>query len=372
MKIAIVSNTTFNIYNFRLGLVKFLLEKQYEVVIISPPDEYVESVKQETKATYIPLLSLSRKGYNPFSDLNLLKELYGIYRREKIGLAISYTIKPNIYSALAGYMSGTKTIVNLTGLGFVFLKNNLGNKIAKHIYKFSLRFAHIIVFQNKTDKLYFETNRLCHPDKTTLINGSGINLQNYQPAIVNKVNAPFQFLFVGRLLFDKGIREFIAACSRLHQENNTIQFHMVGGMDEGNPSAIQPEEMRTWQAENPNLIYHGVQFDVKPFINACDVVVLPSYREGIPRVLLEAMAMAKPFVTTKVPGCEDVTLEGVNGYLAEAKSSDSLFEQMKRIFNLSAEERKQLGLSGRKRAEEKYDEKMIVEDYLKLILRLSV
>ncbi len=371
MKIAIVANTAWNILNFRLGLILFLESRGYTVVYVAPYDDAVEKIASRTTAKYIPLKKLSRKGYNPFSDLMLTKELYGIYKKEQIKIAISYTIKPNIYSAIAGFFSGTKTISNLTGLGFAFMKKSIGNNIAKYLYKFSLSLCNVAVFQNKTDKAYFEDNKLADPGKTRLINGSGINTDIYKKENPPKEGNTFVFLFVGRLLFDKGIQEFTEASAMLAHNYPDVSFHIVGALDDGNPSAVSKQQLDEWLRANNKLSYLGTHADVRPFINDCDAVVLPSYREGIPRVLLESMALEKPFITVNSPGCEDVTHHGKNGLLAKVKSAQSLYEQMLAMYLTPAGQRNQMGTYGRKLILEKYDERIIVEEYLKLVLSLS-
>jgi glycosyltransferase involved in cell wall biosynthesis len=301
----------------------------------------------------------------------LLNELYQIFKKEKIDISISYTIKPNIYSAIAAYLTGVKSIVNLTGLGYVFLQNNFANNLTKKLYKFSLSLATKIIFQNKHDKNLFEKNKISSPLKAMIINGSGINTEKFKSSIPNKINTNFVFLFVGRLLYDKGYREFVKAAKKLNLEYPSIQFHLVGAMDEGNPSAVSQQELNANLEENSQLNYLGNQSNVIPFIQSSDVVVLPSYREGIPRVLLEAMSLEKPFVTVNSPGCEDVTIDGKNGLLAQVENAESLFEKMKEIYLLDAHKRQEMGTFGRKLVLEIYDEKIIVSEYLKLILSLS-
>lgn len=371
MKIAIITNTAWNVFNFRLGLILFLQNKGYEVIYIAPYDDYVPKIAELTNATFFPLHHLLRKGYNPIKDFLLVKEIAHILKSEKVDISITYTIKPNIYGAIAGYFTHKKTISNLTGLGFVFLKNNIGNLIAKYLYKISLSLSDRIVFQNKTDKKLLEEKNICNQSKTLLINGSGINTSKYIPTHFKNNPNEFVFLFVGRLLYDKGYREFIKAAKKLSLEYPTTQFHLVGALDEGNPSAVSQQELNANLEENLQLKYLGNQSNVIPFIHASDVVVLPSYREGIPRVLLEAMALEKPFVTVNSPGCEDVTIDGKNGLLAQVENSESLFEKMKEIYLLDTLKRQEMGTFGRKLVLEIYDEKIIVNEYLKLILSLS-
>lgn len=371
MNIAVTSNTSFNIYNFRLGLIKFLISKGYQVIFIAPYDDYVELILKEVQIKYIELNHLSRKGNNPIQELQLIREYYNAFKAEQIDVSLSYTIKPNIYSAIAGYFTNTKTILNITGLGYVFLKNSLGNILAKFLLRVSSQLASKVVFQNQTDKSLFENRKIVNPNKTLLINGSGINTEKYKPESSSGSTNQFSFLFVGRLLYDKGIREFIEASQIIHNSNPSVQFHIVGDLDTGNPSAVSENNLEIWLASNTQLKYHGHQRNVIPFIQNCDVVVLPSYREGIPRVLLESMALEKPFITSDSPGCNDVTTNGINGLLVKTGSAQDLEQKMSYLLNSSHEKRLEMGKNGRKIVLEKYDEKVIVEEYLKLLLTLT-
>lgn len=372
MKIALVSNTSFNIYNFRLGLIRYLQSKGHEVIYISPPDEYVEKLQQECSARYFPLKHMKRKGYNPFMDILLTHELYRIFKKEKVDCSLSYTIKPNIYSVLAARFSGTRAIANITGLGYAFLKKSLGNAIAKKLFRWSMPSAAAIVFQNTSDQEIFLKLNIASPDQSLLIPGSGINTEKYIPVEKSKEGkSGCTFLFVGRLLYDKGIREYVKAAQRLHELYPAWRFHIVGGIDEGNPSAAGEEELNQWLAENSALVHFGHQTQVKPFLEDADIVVMPSYREGLPRVLLEAMAMELPFVTTRTAGCQDVTEEGKNGLLVSVGSDLELEDAMKTLGCLPQASREQMGAYGRKLALEKYDEKIIVQAYLQLLLRLT-
>ena len=371
MRIALISNTSWNILNFRLGLIEALQQKGFDVVYYAPYDDSVAEIARRNAVPYRAIEHLQRKGYNPLADVRLTMELYRFFKEDRIDLVLNYTVKPNIYGSIAARLAGTKAIANLTGLGFLFLKKSLANRFAIHLYRLGLWFAHRVVFQNQTDKTLFETQGLCSASKTLLIPGSGINTEHYKVSGKELSHEPFIFLFIGRLLYDKGIREFVAAAKTLHTQYPSMQFHLVGALDEGNPSAVDRHELDRWLSENTQLRYLGVQTDVRPFIEAAHVVVLPSYREGIPRVLLEAMALEKPFVTVKSPGCADVTEDGVNGLLAEVGSGDSLYTCMHRMYRLLPTERTAMGLAGRKRVEMLYDEKIVTEAYFQLILSLS-
>lgn len=349
---------------------RYMQKQGHEVVFISPEDEYVSKMKEAIQAPYFPLQHMSRKGYNPWVDMKLVGELRRIFKEQRIDLVFTYTIKPNVYAALAIKGTATKLVSNITGLGFVFLKQSIGNSIAKVLLRNCMRSSSRVVFQNNSDRNLFISKKYLSEDKTILINGSGINLDRYQPRIKDP-SKPFTFLFIGRLLYDKGIRELIEAAYQFSKLHTQVRFHLVGSLDEGNPSAVSEDQLKGWLQNNQQLHYFGHQQEVIPFLKEADVVVLPSYREGIPRVLLEAMAMQIPFITTDTAGCRDVTVPEKNGFLVPIGDHQLLYEAMLRMYQLPEEQRIEMGVFGRKLALEKYDEKIIVQDYLKLILSLT-
>jgi glycosyltransferase involved in cell wall biosynthesis len=371
MKIAVISNTSWNILNFRLGLIEALQEQGHDLIYYAPYDNAVKQIAEQNPVPHRSLKHLQRKGYNPIADARFCYELYKAFKEDGIELVLNYTVKPNIYGSIAARLAGIKNIATVTGVGYLFIEKSFMNKIGGLIYQYGLRFADKVAFQNKIDKDLFEKNGICDIKKSLLINGSGINLRHYRPAEVPPPETPFVFLFVARLLYVKGIKEFIAAAERLHAIHPSIEFHLVGPIDKDNYSAVTEEELQGWLKANPQLRYFGKQNDVRSFIQAAHCVVLPSYREGIPRVLLESMALEKPFVTTNCAGCIDVTTHGENGLMAEMGSVDSLFDAMNTMQALPLETRQAMGKKGRHRVETLYDEKFIIDDYFQLILSLS-
>lgn len=371
MKIAVVSNTSWNILNFRLGLIEALQEQGHELMYYAPYDNAVQQIALQNSVPHRTLKHLQRKGYNPIADTRYCIEMYKAFKEDGIELVLNYTVKPNIYGSIAARLAGVKNIATVTGVGYLFIKKSFMNKIGGFIYQYGLRFADRVVFQNKIDKDLFENNGICDKSKTSLINGSGINIRHYRAAETPPPERPFVFLFVARLLYVKGIKEFILAANRLHAIHPHIEFHIVGPIDKDNLSAVTEEELQGWLNENPQLRYFGKQNDVRSFIQAAHAVVLPSYREGIPRVLLESMALEKPFVTTNCAGCIDVTTHGENGLMTEVGSVDGLFDAMNTMQALPFETRRAMGQKGRELVERLYDEKFIIDEYFRLILSLS-
>jgi glycosyltransferase involved in cell wall biosynthesis len=361
-KVALVVNTAWNIVNFRLGLIKALIESGYQVVAIAPPDTYVDRIVQ-TGCKFVPLKRLERKGTNPVRDLQLTHELYRIFKKEAIDIALLYTIKPNIYGSIAANLANIPTICTVTGLGYSFISTGLVSRIAKGLYKRAFRRATRIAFQNRDDLQLFIEQGLAKQEKCILIKGSGINTEHFAPAPKNVETNQFIFLFVGRLLFDKGVRELLQAAKEIKEQQPEVEFWMVGALDEDNPSCISHELLIEYQKEGV-VRYFGVSDKVREIMQDADVVVLPSYREGLPRVMLEALSMAKPIITTDTAGCRETVVDGKNGYMVPIKHADALRDAMKKMLQHSKEELQDMGAEGRKMALEEFDEKIIVQHYL--------
>lgn len=368
--IGMVLNTAWNIYNFRLGLVKALLAAGYRVVAIAPTDAYVPQI-EATGATFVPLERLSRKGVNPLQDLQLTNELARIFKAEQLDAVLLYTIKPNIYGAWAARRVGIPSISTITGLGYAFMQGGLVHQVVKRLYRSAFKGSHRVAFQNRDDKALFEELRLVAPEKTMLIKGSGINTSYFQPGPPAQPQEDFIFLFVGRLLYDKGIRELLLAAERLQAARPKTQFWVVGAIDEGNPSAVKAELVQRYH-EQGAIHYWGTSDAVRERIREADVVVLPSYREGLPRVMLESLSMAKPVVTTDVAGCRETVEDGHNGYLVPAKDTDGLFEALLKMRDLPEAERARMGAAGRALALQEFDERIIVQHYLDLLEGLEL
>ncbi len=365
--IVLASNTSFSLYNFRLGLMRRLKELGYDVVCIAPVDDYTEYLKEEF--SFYPLKNLDRKGKNPIKDFKLFLEFLSLYRKIKPDLVINYTIKPNIYSSIASGILGIPSISVITGLGYVFLRGGLLEKLVRVLYKISFKFNKFVIVQNSEDcrvVKYISGNA----KKVILIESSGVNTDYFSPAICEKYEknkGKTVFLFIGRFLKDKGIIELIEAGKLLWHERKDFEIWLLGGIDYGNPQSLREEDINNIKK------YEFVKVlpfskDVRPLICQADCVVLPSYyKEGIPRSLLEAMSMAKPIITTTSPGCMDVCEDGVNGFLVEQRSISSLKVSMERFLNLSEEDRQRMGVLGRELAVRRFDEKIIIEKYLSLI-----
>jgi glycosyltransferase involved in cell wall biosynthesis len=360
MRIAIVLNTSWNIYNFRMNFVKALLENGHEVHTIAPVDDYTRLLT-EVGCIHHPVRMDSR-GANPIKDSALIVELYTIYRKVRPEIVLHYTIKPNVYGTLAATMLGIPVINNVCGLGTVFLKDNLVSAVAIFLYKISFRFAKKVFFQNSDDLKLFLDKKLVRKDAVDLVPGSGIDLQKFQPMDFKR-NKKFTFLLIARMISDKGIYEYIQAIKKLRANGVDACFQVLGAMDPKHKRGIQKEVIEGW-ISNGTIEYLGTTDDVRAFIEKADCVVLPSYREGTPRTLLEAASSCKPIIATDVPGCNHVVVNNYNGFLCRMKDSQDLADKMRSMSNLVDETLRQLGLNGRAKIEAEYDESIVINKYL--------
>ena len=367
MRIAIVLNTSWNIYNFRLGLIKTLLNKGIEVHAIAPEDTY-SSKLVEAGCVYHPL-KMDSRGINPIRDLALVAELFSIYRSIRPDIILHYTVKPNIYGTLAASMLRIPVINNVCGLGTAFLDKNLISRLVIQLYRIAFRFPRKIFFQNEQDLKFFLSKKIVRKDMTDLIPGSGIDPEVFKPAGFHR-NKKFTFLLISRLIHDKGIVEYVDAVRQLRESGLEARFQILGPIDEGHRRGIPEQTVRTW-IDSGLVEYLGTTEDVRPFIHDADCVVLPSYREGTPRTLLEAASSGKPIVATDVPGCTNVVKDKYNGFLCRKKDPSDLAKKMDHIYNLPDSELKTLGKNGRQLIVTRFDEKLVISKYLDNIQALS-
>ncbi|HEY0027541.1 MAG TPA: glycosyltransferase family 4 protein [Allosphingosinicella sp.] len=359
-------NAAWNILNFRLGLLRALQESGYRVVALAPPDEYGARLA-EHGIEYHPI-EMDKQGTSPLRDFQLLLRYAKAMRRLRPDILLAYTAKPNVYGSLAAHALGIKVINNVSGLGTAFIREGLLTRIVSGLYRLAFRRSATVFFQNGEDRDLFVERGLVAEGKARLLPGSGIDITRFRadegdgPAEAR----PFTFLLIARLLWDKGVGEYVEAARIVRRALPDTRFQLLGFLDVPNRTAVARSDVEGWVAEGL-IDYLGASDDVRPHIAASDCVVLPSYREGLPRTLLEAGAMAKPLIATDVPGCRHVVAEGVNGFLCEARDAASLADAMMRMARLPQAERAKLGVAGRARIEAEYDEKLVIARYLEAI-----
>jgi glycosyltransferase involved in cell wall biosynthesis len=313
-------------------------------------------------------LRIERSGLNPLADLRLLADFRRILKRLRPVAYFSYTIKPNIYGALAAGSLGIPAIPNVSGLGTAFMKAGPLQQIVTSLYRFGFRRAPVVFFQNEEDRDLFVGHRIVRPDQARVLPGSGVDLERFKPAPA--ADAPPTFLLIARLLRDKGIVEFVEAARALRRALPDARFQLLGPIDEGNRSAITRSALDDWVREG--VVEHlGTTDDVRPFIAASTAVVLPSYREGMPRSLLEAAAMARPLIATDVPGCRQIVEDGINGYLCAVRDPSSLADAMHLLAELPLESRAALGKAARRMVEEHYGQECVIRANLDVLAALE-
>lgn len=363
MTIGIVINTAWNIYNFRSGIIKQLIQEGHQMVAIAPQDEYVGRL--EAMGCRFRDLPMSGSGVNPVSDLLMMYRLGKILKKEKIEVLLTYTIKPNVYGSMAARMLKIPIICNVSGLGTTFVWNNLVSRIAIFLYNLSVKKASHVFFQNPEDRDLFLSKVPVPNQKVRLLKGSGIDLESFSAEPKRPSDAPV-FLMIGRLMVEKGAYEFARAAQIIKKEFPQVRFWMIGKWDQQDKRAVKSEDMIQWQKEDW-IEYRGTTDNIKSEILKADVVTLPSYREGAPRTLIESGAMSRALIATDVPGCRHVVADGYNGYLCQVKSGEDLARAMRTYLQLSDAEKMQLARNSRSYMEDHYDEKKVIDAYRDVI-----
>lgn len=323
MKYLLFANTDWYLYNFRLSLAQAIRAQGHAVTLVSPPGEYAERL-QQAGFRWIPF-SFSRKGTNPFTEVDTIARLIRLYRSEAPDLAHHFTVKCVLYGSIAARLTGVPAVVNaVPGLGYVFNEGGKRNPLLYWMVKILYRFAlgrSLVIFQNPDDRQLFLKNHLVVEERSYLIRGSGVDAQRFQPS--EEADGLPVVLLPSRLLWDKGVGEFVEAARLLHRRGVAARFVLVGDSDAGNPSSVSGQQLAEWQAEGA-VEWWGWRDDMERVYPQAAVVCLPSYHEGVPRCLIEAAACARPLVATDVPGCREIVVNGENGLLVPVRDSAAL------------------------------------------------
>ncbi|GAA6201299.1 glycosyltransferase family 4 protein [Aquicoccus sp. SU-CL01552] len=368
MHILMTVNAAWNIWNFRRPLVRDLLSQGHRVTVLAPSDDSVAQL--QAMGCGFQSLEMDVKGLNPVQDLKLMTRFKRIFRAERPDVVLSYTIKNNIFGAMAARAVGLPFIPNVTGLGTAFLSGGALRMVAETLSRRAFGRLPVVFFQNEDDRDLFVSRRLLRPGQARLLPGSGIDLTRFAAADLPDAEEPPVFLMIGRLLRDKGVIEFVEAARQVKSRVPEARFQLLGAIGSENRTAIGAPTVRSWQREG--LIEHlGITPDVRPFIAKAQCVVLPSYREGAPRTLIEAAAMARPLITTDVPGCRAVVEDGVTGLLCRARDSDSLAEACLRFLDMPHGTKVAMGQNGRQKMEREFDEAIVVAAYRDAIAHLT-
>lgn len=370
LTIALCCNTAFAIANFRAGVIESLITAGHRVVVVAPEDTVYMPALREMGAECIPW-SLSGRSTQPWRELMAVKELTGIYRKLRPDLAFHYTIKSVIYGAIASRRTGVPCVSVITGLGYVFLNRGWVSRIAQALYARTLRWSKEVWFLNADDEETFRRLHLVEGLAVQRLPGEGVNMQHFAaPARAAGAGASRTFLMIARLLRDKGVVEYVEAARIVRKSCPSARFQLLGAAGDDNPTAVSREQLDAWVAEGV-VEYLGVVRDVRPNIVAADCVVLPSYREGAPRSLLEAASMGRALVATDVPGCRNVVVEQQSGLLCKPRDAQDLADKLLTIARLSDEALAVMGQQGQLHVAKHFDERAVVQLYLSAIERLT-
>ena len=361
--VLISSNAAWNIANFRSGLIRELIARDFGVIAVAPHDEHAERLIA-MGCRFIPL-PMDNQGTNPFADVYLLARYLRIFWREKPDTFLGYTIKPNVYGSIAAHAMGIPVINTVSGLGTAFIRDSWLTRAAKRLYRIAFAHSQVVFFQNEEDRTHFVSERLVSPERTARVPGSGVDLQRFQPVgtDVRPPRAGPRFLLIARLLYDKGVGEFVEAARILKAQRPEVVCAMLGFLDAQNRTAVARSDVERWVAEGV-VDYLGAADDVRSHIAEADCIVLPSYREGTPRTLLEAAAMGKPLIATNVPGCREAVDHGRNGLLCKVRDAEDLARTMSAFADMTAQQRLAMGEAGRVKMTREFDERIVIDAYL--------
>lgn len=356
-KVLILSNHFITLYNFRKELVKKLIEDGNQVFISMP--------KADENSFFIDMgcriieTSVDRRGINPIRDLKLILNYIKIMKKLKSDIIFSYTIKPNIYGCIASNITKNKQISNITGTGAVFLKKSIVSFIVKMLYKISLKRSYKVFFQNSGDRDFFIENKMIK-DNYAMLPGSGVNLEQYKLYELTNEDE-INFIFIGRVMELKGINEYLECAKIIKSGHPNTNFYIAGFIEED-----KYKEVINDYSKRDIIKYIGFQKDIKKWIKKCHCTILPSHGgEGVPNVLLESAAVGRVCIASNINGSKDVIDDGVTGYLFEPGNAEDLIDKVNRFLELSYEDKKQMGMTGRKKVVREFDRKIVIDAYLK-------
>lgn len=355
MKICLIGNSDVSIYGYRLELVEKLIALGYTVCIVTPNGPFISKLQAQGCLFYE--VDVSRHGTNPVKDLKLLANYKKVLKSIKPDMVFTYTIKPNIYGAMACKALKIPCVVNITGLGTAVEQKGVLQKITLALYKIALKKVQTIFFQNEENMRFFKEKKL-YPEKHKLLPGSGVNLKKFVPLEYPEEKDEIRFLFIGRIMRTKGVLELFECARDIRKKYTNVFFDIVGWDDGGMSDEIEKA------SKEGAIVFYGKQDNVIPFIQKAQCIVLPSYFEGMSNVLLEAAASARPVIASDIPGCRETFEEGITGFNCKAKDSKSLEFAMEKFLRLSHEEKIEMGRKGRLKVEREYDRNIVIEHYI--------
>lgn len=361
MKILILANNSIGLYRFRGVLIRELLEKGHTVYASTPRNDYYDDLARmgvQMLETFI-----DRRGTNPLADMRLSRTYNRMLREIQPDLVITYTIKPNVYGGYAARRASIPYAVNITGIGTSFQKAGLLRRVVTVLNRRGLKRASAVFFENSANRDIFCRLGIVGEDVCHVLHGAGVDMEAFpeKPYPTDDRECETRFLFVGRVMREKGIDELFTAMRRLREEGASCALHIVGDYEDDYADAIKQGESEGW------LVYHGYQADVPSFMQKAHCLVLPSYHEGMANVNLEAAATGRPLITSRIPGCMEAVREGETGFLCEARDTESLYDCMNRFLKLSRAEREAMGKAGCAYMEETFDKRKVVAETLEVL-----
>lgn len=354
MKILILANNDVGLYKFRKELIQELIRRGNKIVVSVPDGELIQDIKN--LGVKVILTDVDRRGINPLTDVKLLLRYFRMEATLKPDLVITYTIKPNVYGGVVSRILRIPYAENITGLGTTFQTENLIKKLVCFLYKISSRRAKVVFFENEENKQIFLEHHLIREEQACRLNGAGVNLYEYPYTEYPSEGEPIRFLFIGRVMKEKGVDELFEAARRIKKEYPEAVFDIVGPMEDEYESVVRKLE------EEGIIRYYGYQKDVRPFIARCHCFVLPSWHEGMANALLEAGAMGRPLITSRIHGCMEAVVDGESGYLAEKGNEESLIQKFHNFFELERYEQENIGRKSREHIEQFFDKVEIIND----------
>jgi glycosyltransferase involved in cell wall biosynthesis len=354
------ANTTWYVVNFRSRLITSLIDQGWRVVVLSPTDRHVSRLIA-CGAEHVPL-KLDNAGTNPLRELHTLWSIRRTLKQIAPSVVLTFTPKVNIYLSMAARSLHVPVVANISGLGRGFESRGWLQRVSQVLYRTALKWPSTVFFQNEEDRTHFIAAGLVKASRTQRLPGSGVDVQRFSPR-AKPHGGPMQFLLVARLLWAKGVGEFVEAARIVKAQHPDVEFALAGFVDEGNDAAVPRATIEAWEREGL-VTFLGSFDDMVPIYAQADCVVLPSYyREGVPRSLLEAASMGKPIITTDSVGCRDTVAHGVTGWLVKPRDAQALAEAMVRVLRIPPEQTAQMSLQARQRIVAKFDEQIVLDAY---------
>jgi glycosyltransferase involved in cell wall biosynthesis len=367
-RIALAANDSWNIVNYRAGLIRSLQQAGYDVHVLAPDGGHADAVR--ALGVQFHPVAMKARGKSPTGDLAVLLAFWRRLRAIRPDAFLGFTAKPNIYGSMAAGWCGIPVVNNISGLGAAFVRPGILQQIVGRLYRLALRRSAVVFFQNRDDQEMFVARGIVSRDQSALLPGSGVDLAHFTPVERRAGEGP-AFLLAGRLLWDKGVGEYVDAARAVRARHPGVRFRILGIVERKSAAAVPLSKLREWEAEGATA-YLGSSDDVRQAFAEADCVVLPSYyREGVPRVLLEASAMAIPIITTDMPGCREAVDDGVTGFLCAPRSVDSLVSAIERFIAMPAEQRLAMGAAARTKMEREFREDIVHRAYIEALGKLG-